>query len=132
MKHKGLNQLLCAAVVNTRFRDTLLHSPAQAIASGYMEHSFSLTPEEKSLVVNIQARQLEDFAAQVYNWISGKGNENRMSQQVLGSQEPVTTQVYPWVSGNGTQGTGKSHKDKVLESVESFADLYRSPVLVEA
>ena len=45
MKHKGLNQLLCAATVNNRFRETLLHNPAQAIATGYFDHTFSLTPE---------------------------------------------------------------------------------------
>lgn len=76
MNHKGLNQLLCAATVNARFRETLLHNPTQALSTGYLEHSFSLTAEERDLVINIQAQQLEDFAAQVYRWISVKGNGN--------------------------------------------------------
>lgn len=71
MKHKGLNQLLCAATVNGRFRETLLHNPAQALASGYLNHTFTLTPEEHDLVLGIKAQRLEDFAAQVHDWISG-------------------------------------------------------------
>jgi hypothetical protein len=74
IQHKSLNQLLCAATVNGRFRDMLLRDPAQAIATGYFDHSFSLTPEERDLVVGIRAGKLEDFAAQVYHWMSGNGN----------------------------------------------------------
>jgi hypothetical protein len=74
MKHKALNQLLCAATINGRFRETLLRNPAEAIASGYLDHTFALTPEEHQLVLGIQAKGLEDFAAQVYHWIQGNGN----------------------------------------------------------
>jgi hypothetical protein len=73
MMHKGLNQLLCAAVVNERFRESLLHNPAQAIAGGYMGQSFGLTPEEHDVVVGIRARELEDFAAHIHSWMSGNG-----------------------------------------------------------
>lgn len=74
IQHKSLNQLLCAATVNGRFREMLLRDPAQAIATGYFEHSFCLTPEERDLVVGIRAGKLEDFAAQVYHWMSGNGH----------------------------------------------------------
>ena len=57
MKHKSLNQLLCAATVNARFRETLLRDPAKALASGYFDHSFTLTQEEKDMVVGIQAHR---------------------------------------------------------------------------
>ncbi len=76
MDHKGLNQLLCAATVNMRFRETLLRNPAQAIAAGYLGCRFTLTPEEQSFVVGIRARRLEDFAAQVYHWISDSGQRH--------------------------------------------------------
>jgi hypothetical protein len=76
MKHKSLNQLLCAATVNSRFCEALLRNPAQAIRAGYLGQTFSLTPEEQELVTGIQAQQLEDFAAQVYHWISVNGNGN--------------------------------------------------------
>jgi hypothetical protein len=77
MKHKGLNQLVSAATVNGRFCSTLLRDPAQALAAGYFGHSFSLTPEERDLVIGIQAHRLEDFAAQIYSWmrLGGKGHD---------------------------------------------------------
>ena len=75
MKHKSLNQLLCAAVINGRFRETLLRDPLRALAAGYEGHEFDLTPEERALVVGIRAHGLEDFAAQVHCWISGEGQE---------------------------------------------------------
>ena len=74
MNHKGLNLLLCAATVNSRFRETLLHTPAKAIATGYLGQTFALSSEERELVTSIQAQHLEDFAAKVYCWMSENGN----------------------------------------------------------
>ncbi len=114
MKHKALNQLLCAATVNGRFRETLLRNPALAISTGYLEHTFSLTPEERELVVGIQAQHLEDFAAQVYHWISGNGNGH---------------------NGNGRNGNGKKgngYRKDGLVATDQFVDLYRAPVPVHS
>lgn len=110
MKHKGLNQLLCAATVNNGFRETLLHNPAQAISTGYFDHTFSLTPEERDLVISIQAQKLEDFAAQVYHWISGYGNSN----------------------GNGKNGNGNGHRQKTRVTAEPYVELYNARVPVPA
>lgn len=74
MMHKGLNQLLCAATVNRRFREALLRNPSQAIAMGYFSHRFLLTPDEQVLVASIRASRLEEFAAQVYCWLSSSGD----------------------------------------------------------
>ena len=90
MQHKSLNQLLCAATVNGRFREMLLRDPAQALSTGYLDHSFSLTSEERELVTGIHAQQFEDFAAQVYHWISGNGNGHNGN-------------------GHGRNGTGHLH-----------------------
>lgn len=87
MKHRGLNQLLCAAIVNDSFRDTLLQNPAQAIATGYNDHDFSLTTEERDLLLEIKAQRIEDFAAQVYGWISGGDNGKQRSRDVLGMSD---------------------------------------------
>ena len=106
MKHEGLNQLICAAVVNNGFRETLLQNPAKALATGYFGHNFSLTSEEWDLVVDIQAQRFEDFAAQVYHGISGNGN------------------------GNGYNGNG--HRPNVRGSGEPFADVFRARVPVRA
>jgi hypothetical protein len=112
MKHKALNQLLCAATVNGQFREVLLRNPAQAIATGYFGHSFSLTTEEQELVIGIQAQRLEDFAAQVYHWISGNGNGHNGH------------------NGNGKNGNGHGHD--ILASGEQMVDLYRAPMPVHA
>lgn len=78
MEHKGLNQLLAAAVISERFRKMLLHHPARAIAAGYADFTFSLTSEEQALVVGIRAERLEDFAAAVYRWISTNGRDRSL------------------------------------------------------
>lgn len=118
MKHKSLNQLLCAATVNVRFREALLQNPAQAIASGYFDHTFSLTSEERDLVVGIRAEHLEDFAAQVYHWISGGAD------------------AYSY-NGNGrnghhTNGNGNGRRPGQALTDDTFVDLFRAPVLAHA
>jgi hypothetical protein len=117
MKHKGLNQLLCAAVVNDRFRETLLRNPAQAVAVGYFGQSFSLTPEEHDLVVGIQAKKLEDFAAVVQGWISGTATGYDGSGYLSRNSRVL----------NGVHGrSGIKHNP--VASPEPFRDLVRVPV----
>ncbi len=121
MKHKSLNQLLCAATVNVRFREVLLQDPAKAIATGYFNHSFSLTPEEQELVIGIQAQRLEDFAAQVHHWISATGNGNGHN----GNGH----------KGNGHNGSGwngNGHKHDRSAHADVLVDLYRAPALTHA
>lgn len=125
MKHKGLNQLLCAAVVNDRFCETLLRNPAQALASGYYDHTFSLTTEERDMVIDIRAQKLEDFAAQVYRWISGSGNGNRRSERRTSSYSSRKTYSGKGHNGNGHNGTGKHNP---LGSREPFIELYGAAV----
>ncbi len=74
MKHQGLNQLLCAATVNRRFRETLLRDPAQALAMGYQGQAFHLAPAERQWVLNTKAQHLEDLAEQLYRWIAADGD----------------------------------------------------------
>jgi hypothetical protein len=122
MKHKSLNQLLCAATVNGRFRDMLLRDPAQALAAGYLDHTFSLTPEERELVMGIQAHRLEDFAAQVYCWISGDGNGNGRNGNGNGN-------------GRNGPGNGRMGSDNLRACpgpAESLFDVYHTAVVAHA
>ena len=119
MNHKSLNELVCAATVNIRFRETLLRDPAKALASGYFGHSFALTKEERDLVVGIRATGLEDFAEQVYRFISGKG---RMPAPAFSGHNGY--------NGNGHNGNGR--KKEALLPAESLVDLYRAPALAAA
>jgi hypothetical protein len=116
MNHKSLNQLLCAATVNSRFRETLLRDPAKAIAAGYFDHTFALTQEEHDLVVGIRAKGLEDFAAQIYNYISGSG-----------AAAPLARYGH---KGNGRNGNG--HKKETVPAADALVDLYRAPVYAHA
>jgi hypothetical protein len=122
MKHKSLNQLLCAATVNGRFRDMLLRDPAQALAAGYLDHTFSLTPEERELVIGIQAHHLEDFAAQVYCWISGDGNGNGRNGNGNGN-------------GHNGRGNGWGNGDNLHScptTAECLFDAYHTTVVAHA
>ncbi len=99
MQHKALNQLLCAATVNVQFREALLHNPAQAISLGYLDHQFCLTPEERDMVIGIQARELEEFAAQVYRWISRDGNGKNSHGHRPDGLLPVDQYIEPYRVG---------------------------------
>ncbi len=59
------NRLVCAAVVNKRFRDMLLANPVQSIEAGYSGEHFSFTREEKEQIRQIHAHSLEEFAFQL-------------------------------------------------------------------
>ena len=72
MSHKGLNQLLCAALVNDRFRAELLADPSQAARKGYYGQKFALHPDELSLVSSIRVKGIEEFAAVIYRWIASQ------------------------------------------------------------
>ena len=121
MNHKSLNELVCAATINARFRETLLRDPVKALGSGYFGHSFALTKEERDLVIGIRATGLEDFAAQVYRFISGSGS-------------PATVGHYGHSghNGNGNGHNGNGRKKEVLPPAETLVDLYRAPVMVPA
>ena len=119
MNHRSLNELLCAATVNVRFRETLLRDPARAIAAGYFDHSFALTQEERELVVSIHAQGLEDFAAQVYNFIAGNGQSVTLSRNGQNGQ-----------NGNGRNGNGR--KKELLHTADALVDIYSTPAYAHA
>ncbi len=125
MKHKSLNQLLCAATVNVRFREALLHDPAQAIAAGYFDHTFSLTSEERDLVVGIRAERLEDFAAQVYHWISSGADARGYNGKIHSHNGHKT-------NGNGHNRNGNGHHHDQSLANETLVDLFRAPALAAA
>ena len=119
MNHKSLNELVCAATINVRFRETLLRDPAKALASGYFGHAFALTNEELDLVLGIRATGLEDFAAQVHRFISGNG-----------SPASVGHHGQSGYNGNGHNGDGR--KKEILPRTEPLVDLYRAPAMAYA
>lgn len=61
----GLSRVFAAAVVSPQFRDLLLENPSEALMKGYLGETFTLTPEESSLIASIRANTLSDLAKQV-------------------------------------------------------------------
>ncbi len=61
----GLSRVFAAAVVSRQFRDLLLENPREALVKGYLGETFTLTPEESSLIASIRANSLSDLAKQV-------------------------------------------------------------------
>ena len=82
MKHRALNQLLCAALVSKHFRESLLTDTENAVRNGYQSHDFPLSQEELDFVVQVKAGCFEDFAAQVHNWVMLNDNITHTSSDL--------------------------------------------------
>ena len=99
MSHKGLNQLLCAALVDRNFRVDLLEDPVESSRKGYLDHFFELSPDEERMLAGIKVERFEDLASQVYNWSQMQPVGELCVDQTLGqanrlpvySLQPVAT-----------------------------------------
>ena len=70
---REISRLLTAAVINHRFCQMLLANPANALAFGYNGEAFLLESDVRDRVLSIRAQNLADFAAQLMNGRSTKG-----------------------------------------------------------
>ncbi len=95
-----LNRLLSAALVSRRFCHLLLTDPATALAAGYNGEHFDLTPEERARILTIQARSLQDFAAQLLDLLAEQTTDEIAGQDVVYSHNGVAARVghRPWLS----------------------------------
>ncbi len=59
------SRLLTAAVINSRFRQTLLSNPAQAVETGFGGEAFNFAGDVRERVATIRATSLSDFASQL-------------------------------------------------------------------
>jgi hypothetical protein len=66
----GISRVFAAAVVNKQFCSMLLQDPQIALKEGYLGELFSLSREERDLIVSIQAKSLSDLAKQVNRSLS--------------------------------------------------------------
>jgi hypothetical protein len=60
-----LSRVFAAAIINQQFCAMLLQNPIQALQNGYLGEAFSLSKEERDLIVSIRAESLADLAKQV-------------------------------------------------------------------
>jgi hypothetical protein len=58
----ALSRLFAAAVVNRQFCEMLLTNPQEALRKGYLGETFTLTKDERDLIISIRARSLADLA----------------------------------------------------------------------
>ena len=64
-KPSGLHRLFAAAIVSDQFREALLREPEAALAGGYLGQTFTLTDKERTIIRNVRAKTLTDFAQKV-------------------------------------------------------------------
>jgi len=79
MSDRTLNDIMCLALVDGKFRDTLLTD-----ATGVME-GFDLDPEEEDILKAIKAESVTDFARKLHTWMSERprGNSHRRTRYEL-------------------------------------------------
>ncbi|MEP0807640.1 MAG: hypothetical protein HRF47_19360 [Chloroflexota bacterium] len=65
MDSSGLHRVFTAAIVNSQFREKLLREPEMALAGGYLGQTFVLTDQERTIISNVRASNLTDFAQKV-------------------------------------------------------------------
>jgi hypothetical protein len=65
MNRSGLHRVFTAAIVNSQFREKLLREPEMALAGGYLGQTFTLTDQERTIISNVRANDLTDFAQKV-------------------------------------------------------------------
>ena len=75
MSVEAVQMIVGTAVIDRRFRQTLLEKPAAAIKP------FELAPDEYAVVLAIEANTLEQFARKIDEWITAKAAERRDNQQ---------------------------------------------------
>ncbi len=67
MSCRELNRLIGTAMVEPRFREVLLGDRREEALG-----AFDLTPEEKAVLLSIQAPTLQGFAQALYHWMSAR------------------------------------------------------------
>jgi hypothetical protein len=58
-------RLVHAAIINRRFRESLLSNPARVVDDGYCGESFHFSSDVKERIGKIRACSLEDFSSQL-------------------------------------------------------------------
>jgi len=79
-EYRELHRLISAAIVNQSFRCQLLENPLEAVRTGYLGQSFSLTSEEHELLASIRASDFPTFSQHIHQWISTNGHRGGSSQ----------------------------------------------------
>ena len=86
MSEQTLNNIMCMALVDGKFRDSLLTNPANVVGD------FDLDVEEQDVLKAIKADSVTEYARKLHTWMiertggSGNGNGHR---KTYGPTQPV-------------------------------------------
>ena len=77
MSDRTLNDIMCLALVDGKFRDSLLADATDAV------EEFDLDPEEQDILKTIKADSVTDFARKLHTWMSERprGNGHRRTYE---------------------------------------------------
>jgi len=70
MSDLTLNNIMCLALTDGQFRDTLLTDAANVVGE------FDLDAEEQDILEAINADSVTEFAAKLHNWMVERGGNN--------------------------------------------------------
>jgi hypothetical protein len=70
MSDRTLNDIMCLALVDGKFRDTLLTDVTDVV------DEFDLDPEEQDILRAIKADSVTDFARKLHSWMSERPKNN--------------------------------------------------------
>jgi hypothetical protein len=90
MSIHGIHEVIGTAIIDRDFCRTLLSGDRAALLA-----AFELSPEERSMLLDIQADSLQGFAQHVYDWVSRPAQEPATvwsSRAGLSAQRAWTTQ----------------------------------------
>jgi len=68
MKHEGIQAIVGAAIVDSDFRQHLLEDAESVI------DEFTLTPDEASVMLSVNATTFQGLATQLQAWIASKSS----------------------------------------------------------
>jgi len=84
MSEQTLNNIMCMALVDGKFRDSLLTNPANVVGD------FDLDAEEQDVLKAIKADSVTEYARKLHTWMvqrtGGNGNGHR---ETYGPRQPV-------------------------------------------
>jgi hypothetical protein len=78
MAYERLQAIVGTAIVDTSFRQSLLHKNCDVLGE------FGLTEEESEAVSSIHAETIEGFASELHRWISDRTQMPRMVPAMSG------------------------------------------------
>jgi hypothetical protein len=85
MSDQALNNIMCMALIDGKFRDTLLTNPATVVGD------FDLDAEERDVLNAIKADSVTEFARKLHTWMTQRpgGSNGNGHRKTYRSRQPM-------------------------------------------